>query len=604
MKKEIVLVLLLISTIGMLSISHADENEIYIWPDGSVFPSSAPIQRIDDVYTLTNNFSGTIYPWKTDIVLDGNGYTLQPNKDWPYATYGIVLYRYCKNTTVKNFRIDGFDFGINIVQTKNTTIVYNTITNTSCGFLLELTSNNTIVYNTITNTACGFLLEHSSNNTIMDNDVMEIEPKAVSAPSSPWISNPHVFNAGIGLETSSGNRIIRNRITNNIIANVSCGIEFSACCYENIVSENFVTATSHGILISDSSNNTISENILMSNDYCIWIKDFSNNTVISENTIMNNRYGIWVFNSAYNKIIGNTIMNNEYAFTILGCLNNSISNNTIMNNGNGIELEASSSNSITGNSVANNTYGIMLSRSSNNTIFGNNVTNNDRGILQSVSWYNNICGNEITDNDIGVELTSYANRNNVTDNNIVENSIGISIYASANNTIYHNNFINNTNQVYIRPEVPEYPSINIWDNGYPSGGNYWSDYGGNDEHRGPQQNKTGFDWIGDTPYAINSHYKDRHPLMQPYIPEMEDIRTICRELLERNDELQEYIDNVRDVTKTEIDAINNFITLELYNLHDRSKNLELRLNIAIITIIVSSATLTAIVVYFAKKKKG
>ena len=55
-----------------------------------------------------------------------------------------------------------------------------------------------------------------------------------------------------------------------------------------------------------------------------------------------------------------------------------------------------------------------------------------------------------------------------------------------------------------------------WTNGYPSGGNYWSDYNGTDSYRGPYQNVTGSDGIGDTPYAINATDIDNYPLMNPW----------------------------------------------------------------------------------------
>lgn len=46
------------------------------------------------------------------------------------------------------------------------------------------------------------------------------------------------------------------------------------------------------------------------------------------------------------------------------------------------------------------------------------------------------------------------------------------------------------------------PSINVWDNDYPSGGNYWSDYKGFDYFSGPYLNETGSDGIGDMPHVI------------------------------------------------------------------------------------------------------
>jgi parallel beta-helix repeat protein len=57
---------------------------------------------------------------------------------------------------------------------------------------------------------------------------------------------------------------------------------------------------------------------------------------------------------------------------------------------------------------------------------------------------------------------------------------------------------------------------NVWDNGYPSGGNYWSDYAGIDLYRGPYQNETGSDGIGDTPYLIDVDNQDNYPIIHPY----------------------------------------------------------------------------------------
>ena len=57
---------------------------------------------------------------------------------------------------------------------------------------------------------------------------------------------------------------------------------------------------------------------------------------------------------------------------------------------------------------------------------------------------------------------------------------------------------------------------NFWDNSYPSGGNYWSDYTGVDLYWGPNQDQPGSDGIGDTPYIIDDDNQDNYPFMSEY----------------------------------------------------------------------------------------
>jgi hypothetical protein len=82
--------------------------------------------------------------------------------------------------------------------------------------------------------------------------------------------------------------------------------------------------------------------------------------------------------------------------------------------------------------------------------------------------------------------------------------------------IYHNNFVNNKYQVI--QETLDGLSDNRFDNGYPDGGNYWSDYKGVDNCSGSNQDVcTGPDGIGDTPRIIDTVSADRYPLMTPIV---------------------------------------------------------------------------------------
>lgn len=125
-------------------------------------------------------------------------------------------------------------------------------------------------------------------------------------------------------------------------------------------------------------------------------------------------------------------------------------------------------------------------------------------------------GNKIFDNILknpyatGINLWS-TNNTQITENIFLNN--GNAIYCkpySNNNIIYHNNFVNSVSHININR------ASNIWDDGYPSGGNYWNDYNGTDFYSGIFQNETGSDGIGDTPYAYDENNTDRYPLIRPW----------------------------------------------------------------------------------------
>ena len=191
---------------------------------------------------------------------------------------------------------------------------------------------------------------------------------------------------------------------------------------------------------------------------------------------------------------------------------NSIAGNSITNNGYGIALSHSNNNSVAGNSITNNNYyGIELYESSNNnSVVENSITNNGVSIFVFESNNNSVAGNSITNNWVGIEVVGSSNTS-IVGNSITNNSYGFWLNVANNNRFYHNNFIDNTQQA-------SYSSINVWDDGYPSGGNYWSDYTDVDLYSGPYQNETGSDGIWDHPYVIDANNTDRYPLVNPWTP--------------------------------------------------------------------------------------
>jgi parallel beta-helix repeat protein len=173
-----------------------------------------------------------------------------------------------------------------------------------------------------------------------------------------------------------------------------------------------------------------------------------------------------------------------FGISLVDTLNALIFNNTISETGNGplsldeptaaIYVEGGGSNTITGNNLVNNYVGIYCIETQSNLIVRNNIVN---------------CSN-----------TALGGGNPA-----------IMFWGASNNTIYHNNFINNIQQAYDGSFNSPF-SVNTWDDGYPDGGNYWSDY----KTKYPDAAEIGNLRIGDTSYVIDSENQDRYPLMEPF----------------------------------------------------------------------------------------
>jgi parallel beta-helix repeat protein len=345
---------------------------------------------------------------------------------------------------------------------------------------------------------------------------------SLSGRENVTIKNTNIKNNynGIRLDSSSSNTISGNNITANSWSGIYLGSSSS-----NTISGNNITNNENGVLLGSSSGNSISGNTFTNDGlfvYYSYQNSVENNTVngrplvylegVSNHTVDDAGQVILV-RCENIRVEGLNLSRTSVGVELWETSNSTISGNNITNSVSGIHLYYSSNyNSISGNNITNNRNGIQLDSSSNCSISGNNITNSGSGIyLGSSSNYNSISGNNITANNWhGIYLGSSSNYNSISGNNIANNWHGIRLYSSSGNKIYHNNFANNTQQVY------SYDSINVWDNGYPSGGNYWSNYTGVDLHSGSNQNETGGDSIGDTPHVIDENNTDCYPLMAPY----------------------------------------------------------------------------------------
>lgn len=177
--------------------------------------------------------------------------------------------------------------------------------------------------------------------------------------------------------------------------------------------------------------------------------------------------------------------------------------------------------SIIGSGGYTNWLGIFLWHRNNVTIKNGSIKNFMLGIGVGDSTDTVICNNTITSNLwVGIDLAYYCHSIMIENNTITSNSVDLS--RVSNNNIYHNNFINSGVRVYGGCYA------NVWDDGYPSGGNYWSDYAGVDEKCGPDQNLPGSDAIGDTPRTISVSDEDGYPLMSHWTSDSSMVSTMVK----------------------------------------------------------------------------
>ncbi len=156
-------------------------------------------------------------------------------------------------------------------------------------------------------------------------------------------------------------------------------------------------------------------------------------------------------------------------------------------------------NIIHDNTVLNCQYGIYLSTNSEtNKVFRNKVNGNNYGIfIDGVD--NRIYGNIIKSNNYAIRV--FGDDAKIFANFIEDNQYGLYLDQYSGNThVYHNAFLSNNYQISGDYRLAKY------DDGYPSGGNFWDGYAGVDADG---------DGIGDIPYSIGSSVQDGYPLIAP-----------------------------------------------------------------------------------------
>jgi parallel beta-helix repeat protein len=471
-------------------------GKIYIRPDGSIDPPTAPIQRIGNIYRLTDNiYNNSIVVQRDGITLDGNGHLLQGFIDFPvYNNYGIYLYQRTR-VTITNLIISDFMNGIWLDSSSNNEIIGNTLFRIrDYGIRIYYSDYNTLISNTVKNTDEAIALEHSNHNILYSNRAEEND-RGINIYISTnntlrnnlMVANKHNFYVGyFSLESYINDVDTSNKVDGKPI-------------YYWINRHDETVPSDAGCIVIVNSTGITVKNLKLKNNSAGVVLAHTENSLIEDITATGNACGIYLDHSDYNTIIDNNVTASEGA---------------------GICLAYSHFNTVSRNFV-NDTYGsgIWLEDTYYNTVINNNVAESryhgpqefdGAGVLVDDSLFAKVIGNTVTRNLYGIVVgATHAEFNLIVENDIVNNDIGLLFFDAERNTIYHNNFIENKEQVRAYFGTEE----NTFDAGYPSGGNFWSDHTGIDVRKGSGQDDPGSDGICDTPYVIDDLNQDRYPLV-------------------------------------------------------------------------------------------
>lgn len=500
---------------------------IYIRPDGSV-EGTDKIQRNGDVYAFSGDIYDEIVVERSGIIIDGDGHTLQGSG----GGNGFYLYG-TTNVTIKSVIVIQFYTGIYLLCSTNNTIAENTVSSNSQGINVYQSTSCNVSNNVVTSNQGGIIVYQGSDYTTVENNT--------------------VSSGIIGMDLGMANwcTITRNSITNNFY-----GMMVSQSSHDTIAGNSITTNNNNGIYLYESSNNCISGNMIntnggdgiyfgdrsnsnnasgnmASNNYRGICLAYCSDNDVSANVVFSNWGGIHLIFSMGNRLTGNNMTDNLYNFGVYGSFLSHFvheidTSNTaddkpvyyLVNQEDSI-IEPSTLPQIGYLGLVNSTNivvrdltlmknhdGVLFAYVTDSTIENVNVSNNLNGISFVGSNGNTITRSISSDNEYrGIWLFDSSD-NSVSRCTVSHNSLGIFLEYSNANTIHHNNFSDNAEQIY------DFASTNTWDDGFPSGGNYWSDYG----TRYPDAQELDDSGIWGTPYVIDEYNQDRYPLMEPWTP--------------------------------------------------------------------------------------
>ncbi|MDH7564422.1 MAG: NosD domain-containing protein [Candidatus Bathyarchaeota archaeon] len=408
---------------------------------------------------------------------------------------GDVIKVTANNTIVSGFTIQNAGYsGIRVYNCSYGNFTLNSIRESNYGIKIDDSYFNIIAQNNLTQNNVPIALRQSDSNLIKGNLLYHNFGQAVSTYNSRdnIIENNDIGDNpahGVYLENCKNSTVASNKVT---YVCFGIWIHLSQNC---TVKANKVASTGPwGIITTQSNSTLVRSNILFDNEIAMQISLGNDNTII-ENNITGNKLGIYIDHSPSNILKDNVIAESwpHGSFGVAGSALRDFMNNV------------DTSNTVDGKPIyywvnrhdcevpADAGY-LALVNCSNIIASDLNMSDNYQGVMLAFSNHVLLKNLNLSTNFTGLWIVN-SNNNTVHACTLKNNVNGIYMKNSSYNTFIHNNFIGEW-----LLDISE--NVNFWDNGYPSGGNYWSDYSGSDNNS---------DGIGDIPKTINTLNRDNYP---------------------------------------------------------------------------------------------
>lgn len=465
-----------------------------------VFFSDVDNGTIEYNNVTSHGWSGISSVLSTDIVVKGNNVSENMEGIGLLDTSGYVI----------DNNITGNGDGIGVYDCADLTVANNSIA-----------SNSQFGVRVVDSTVIKIW-----GNAFSDDGVF-LEGSAVSHYNSHTITTDNIVNgapihyfkdtANLSVSGQPAGQVILANCTNITIT----GLDLSSTdvglqiAFSDIISINQsrFSDNMYGIHMVFSYNVTMSTLNITSNSMEGIFAEDSGYIAVSGSNMSYNSYGLWIRDTPNVKVVGSHFFGNGNGMGIFFSADVNVTGNTLIQNGDdGMDIERISNLVVANNYVYDSYMGINLYRLHNGTIVGNNASaHSNFGILLSESDDSLVAGNMVSDSKFGVGVFYSDNVTLVSNNISVCWQNGVRLFSSTNILVHHNHLTDNAGQAFD-------DGANSWDNGYPSGGNHWSDYAGVDMLSGINQDEPGSDGLGDTPYVIDADSKDNYPLMPSIEP--------------------------------------------------------------------------------------